>query len=249
MVKNLPAMQEICIWSLGQEEPLKKGATHSSILFLFVCLFLFFNDFIYGCARSSCCVGFSLAVAPLVAEHGLWCPQTSVLRLPGSRAPAQWLWCMGSAALPRVVFPDKGWNSRPLLWQGGDSLPLSLQESPQVYFRLVFHIPIWWERPGSRESSATVVALPSKALGPLASACPSLSVWLFAHQVPLSMGFPRQDYWSGLPFPSPSSILAWRIPWIEEPGGLQSMRWQRFGHDWATFTLILLDCVDCDYQD
>ena len=28
-----------------------------------------------------------------------------------------------------------------------------------------------------------------------------------------------------------SSILAWRIPWIEEPGGLQSMGWQRAGHD------------------
>ena len=28
-----------------------------------------------------------------------------------------------------------------------------------------------------------------------------------------------------------SSILAWRIPWTEEPGGLQSMRSQRFGHD------------------
>ena len=26
-----------------------------------------------------------------------------------------------------------------------------------------------------------------------------------------------------------SSILAWRIPWTEEPGGLQSMRWQRVG--------------------
>ena len=28
-----------------------------------------------------------------------------------------------------------------------------------------------------------------------------------------------------------SSILAWRIPWTEEPGGLQSMRSQRDGHD------------------
>ena len=28
-----------------------------------------------------------------------------------------------------------------------------------------------------------------------------------------------------------SSILAWRIPWTEEPGWLQSMRSQRFGHD------------------
>ena len=31
-----------------------------------------------------------------------------------------------------------------------------------------------------------------------------------------------------------SSILAWRIPWIEEPGGLESMRSQRVRHDWAT---------------
>ena len=33
MVKNLPAMQETWVWSLGQEDPLEKGmATHSSIL-------------------------------------------------------------------------------------------------------------------------------------------------------------------------------------------------------------------------
>ena len=29
------------------------------------------------------------------------------------------------------------------------------------------------------------------------------------------------------------SILAWRIPWMEEPGGLQSKGSQRIGHDWA----------------
>ena len=31
-----------------------------------------------------------------------------------------------------------------------------------------------------------------------------------------------------------SSTLAWRIPWMEEPGGLQSMGSLRVGHDWAT---------------
>ena len=30
--------------------------------------------------------------------------------------------------------------------------------------------------------------------------------WTIAHQVPLSMGFSRQEYWSGLPFPSPGNI-------------------------------------------
>ena len=31
-----------------------------------------------------------------------------------------------------------------------------------------------------------------------------------------------------------SSILAWRIPWTEDPGRLQSKRLQRVGHDWVT---------------
>ena len=32
----------------------------------------------------------------------------------------------------------------------------------------------------------------------------------------------------------PSTILAWKIPWTEEPGGLQSMGSQRVGHDCTT---------------
>ena len=33
---------------------------------------------------------------------------------------------------------------------------------------------------------------------------------------------------------TPSSVLTWRIPWREEPGGLQPMGSQRVGHDWMT---------------
>ena len=33
-----------------------------------------------------------------------------------------------------------------------------------------------------------------------------------------------------------SSILAWRIPWTEEAGGLKSMGLQRVRHDWSTNT-------------
>ena len=33
-----------------------------------------------------------------------------------------------------------------------------------------------------------------------------------------------------------SGILAWKIPWTEEPGGLQSMESQRVGHDLVTDT-------------
>ena len=39
-----------------------------------------------------------------------------------------------------------------------------------------------------------------------------------------------------------SSTLAWKIPWTEEPGGLQSMESQRVGHDWVTsLSLFTLD--------
>ena len=99
--------------------------------------------------------------------------------------------------------------------------------------------------------------------------------WTAAYQAPPSMGFSRQESWSGLPLPSPivtlsipeygfpvvqlvknlpamwetwvrslgwedplekgmathSSTLARQIPWMEEPGRLQSMGSQRIGHD------------------
>ena len=32
------------------------------------------------------------------------------------------------------------------------------------------------------------------------------TLWTVAHQAPLSMGFSRQEYWSGLPFPSPRDL-------------------------------------------
>ena len=37
-----------------------------------------------------------------------------------------------------------------------------------------------------------------------------------------------------------SSILAWRIPWAEEPGKLQSMGLKRVGHDWVTLTFTII---------
>ena len=57
-----------------------------------------------------------------------------------------------------------------------------------------------------------------------------------------------------------SSTLAWRMPWREEPGRLQSMGSQRVGHDWVTFTnygggnedngdlLQKLPCTHCHTQ-
>ena len=57
--------------------------------------------------------------------------------------------------------------------------------------------------------------------------------WTAAHQAPLSMGFPRQEYWCGLPFPSPGDLpepgiepaspaLAGKFFTMEPPGTLES---------------------------
>ena len=43
--------------------------------------------------------------------------------------------------------------------------------------------------------------------------------WTAAHQAPLSLGFSRQEHWSGLPFPSPGDL--------SDPG---IMKLQYFGH-------------------
>ena len=56
-------------------------------------------------------------------------------------------------------------------------------------------------------------------------------VWSLGWEDPLEKGLATH-----------SSILAWRIPWKEKPGGLQSMVSQRIGYDWAsnTFTFFPL---------
>ena len=46
--------------------------------------------------------------------------------------------------------------------------------------------------------------------------------WTVAHKVPLSMGFSRQEYWSGLPFPSPGDLPD---PGIEATS-LSLLHWQ-----------------------
>ena len=44
-----------------------------------------------------------------------------------------------------------------------------------------------------------------------------------------------------------SSTLAWRIPWMEEPGGLQSMGSHRVGHDRAANRALLLPFLLCHH--
>ena len=89
--------------------------------------------------------------------------------------------------------------------------------------------------------------------------------WTLAYQAPPSMGFSREAFQvaqtvkhlstmretggRSLSWEDPLekkmaihfSTIAWKIPWTEEPGRLQSMGSQRVGHDWAN-SLHLLRC-------
>ena len=49
-----------------------------------------------------------------------------------------------------------------------------------------------------------------------------MTPWTVDWQAPLSMGFPRQEYWSGLPFPPPGYLPNLGI----EPMSLASLAWQ-----------------------
>ena len=45
-----------------------------------------------------------------------------------------------------------------------------------------------------------------------------------------------------------SSVLAWRIPWTEKPGRLQSMGSHRFRHDWSDLAAVALYIVEPKFQ-
>ena len=59
---------------------------------------------------------------------------------------------------------------------------------------------LWWPKWGGNPEWRGLVRAKSLQLWPTATP------WTVVHQTPLSMGFPRQKYWSGLPFPPPRNL-------------------------------------------
>ena len=73
--------------------------------------------------------------------------------------------------------------------------------------------------------------------------------WTAAHQAPLSMVFPRQEYWSGLPFPPPGDL---HDPGIE-PGfaalQVDSLALGHLGSPWANYMSLILCKVILNYRN
>ena len=94
------------------------------------------------------------------------------------------------------------------LWTLAHQAPLSMRFSRQEYWSgLPFPSPGNLPDPGIKPRSPALQAdtLPSEPPGKL---CPLFVIpWTVVYQAFLSMGFSRQAYWNGLPFPSPGDLL------------------------------------------
>ena len=83
--------------------------------------------------------------------------------------------------------------------------------------------------------------------GLVTKSCPTLATpWTVTHQAPPPMEFSRQEYWSGLPFPSPRDLsdpgiepgspTSWADALMSEPPGNQEMNMKGF-----LFIIIILN--------
>ena len=66
-------------------------------------------------------------------------------------------------------------------------------------------------------------------------------IWVFVSLRKIIIGF--RDPSAEKAMSPHSSTLSWKIPWMEEPGRLQSMGSQRVGHDWVTSLSLSLSCL------
>ena len=67
------------------------------------------------------------------------------------------------------------------------------------------HLTLVWVRPGYQNLPSISCVLGHSVV------FDSVTPWTVARQLPLSMGFPRQEYWSRLPFPTPGDLHDPRI--------------------------------------
>ena len=113
------------------------------------------------------------------------------------------------------------WSSLCFLWR---NVYLGLLPIPYwiIIIILLYYISCLWSFPDGSDCKES--ACNAGDMGSIPK--PDPWVWSLGQEDPLAKGMAAH-----------SSILAWRIPWTDEPGGLKSMGWQRVRHNWATNTM------------
>ena len=124
---------------------------------------------------------------------------------------------------PRVRWGEGGWTDASGLGGGGSRLEMSLESSPGgrgkarwVMAKSMQVMVVFWKQlrarcTGPQRPSFIFLKVKVKLLSHVQLFA---TPWTVAHQAPQSMEFSRQEYWSGLPFPSPGDLPNPRI----EPG-------------------------------
>ena len=67
-------------------------------------------------------------------------------------------------------------------------------------------LPRPWDSPGKNTGVGCHFLLQCMKVKSLSCIRPLVTPWIAAYQAPLSMGFSRQEYWSGVPLPSPQNL-------------------------------------------
>ena len=128
-------------------------------------------------------------------------------------------------------------------WQLGSLRPRCWQIKflVRAYLLVCRWLPSWCP-PWKREKELWFLPLLIRTLIPFVSTSPAQLVKNLpanAEHARDAGSIPRSGRSLEKEMATHSSILAWRIPWTEEPGRLQSMGSQRVGYDWATNTLMI----------
>ena len=216
VVKNPPAMQETQVWSLGQEDPLEEEemATHSSIL-----AWKIPRTEEPGVLRS---MGLQKVRHDWATAHTytIYCRTLLFIHsiYNGLRLliPSHHSWISLVRACVCVPRSEQFYHLRKVV-----------SPPPQTQYRTVLMtalVALLYSHPLPSYREKTFIHVSLKKLFDLLES----HVYVF-----LEEGMATH-----------SSILAWRIPWTEEPGGLQFMGSQRVGHDWSdlacTHTCIII---------
>ena len=114
----------------------------------------------------------------------------------------------------RIFFPDHGLNPHPCIgsaecnhWTTREVPVLTSYLLILNLFTLLCVLQVWPHLlPDTCLTSFQIVLFCMPVLSQFSHVWLSVTVWTVACQAPLSMGFPRQEYWNGLPFTSPGGL-------------------------------------------
>ena len=121
-----------------------------------------------------------------------------------------------------------------------------MSDCVQPYRGQPTRLPCPWDSPGKNTGVGCHFLLQCMKVKSLSRVRLFMTPWTAAYQAPPSMGFSRQEYWSGLPLPSPANVwnecnwgvtnyhttnpvlkqMAWRDLWeYSTKGAAESSRW------------------------